>query len=498
MPGGMRVSLAPSATVTPPADQPIARITLLAKSDYLPAALGCVRDLSARHGLVGPAVETLVDAVGQVATNVIRHGFDPGEDGSFDVIIRRRPGAVVVSVEDRGLPFDFRSLADGSGSMLGALADKGGVDSVHFTNLGVAGNRVEIVKRLPSKAPDQTDAALPQTAAAPPAALDVPLVLRLMTPDDAEAVTRCTYRTYGYTAPTEKFYDAEHLRELLRGGLYEACVGVTPDGEVASFLDLERDGPDARVANTGEAMVDPRFRGHALFEKMKRFVKDHAAGKGLLGIYAEAVTVHPFSQKGEIAVGARETGVQLGDEGARVLFKDIAAGAEQKRTATVLYYGKVNEGPSRVVHPPARHRKIIRRIYEQGGLPRELGLAAPPAAARAGVKVDVFPDWSEASLTVTDYGADLPALVRSHLRELCVRRIDWIGLDLPLTVPGAEQFCDALEALGFFFAGIIPELAGGDVLRLQYLNDVDPDLEPQIASDFGRELFHYVVAARPD
>jgi hypothetical protein len=103
MPGGMRVSLAPSATVTPPADQPIARITLLAKSDYLPAALGCVRDLSARHGLVGPAVETLVDAVGQVATNVIRHGFDPGEDGSFDVIIRRRPGAVVVSVEDRAL-----------------------------------------------------------------------------------------------------------------------------------------------------------------------------------------------------------------------------------------------------------------------------------------------------------------------------------------------------------------------------------------------------------
>ncbi len=28
------------------------------------------------------------------------------------------------------------------------------------------------------------------------------------------------------------------------------------------------------------------------------------------------------------------------------------------------------------------------------------------------------------------------------------------------------------------------------------LNQVDPDLEPQIASDFGRELFRYVVAAR--
>jgi anti-sigma regulatory factor (Ser/Thr protein kinase) len=484
--------------VKPAADQSIATITLLAKDDYLPAALAFVRELCARLGLPVPAVDALASAVERVATNVIRHGFDPGEEGSFDVVIRRRPGAVVVSVEDRGLPFDFRSLADGMGSMLGPLTDKGRVDSVHFANLGVAGNQVEIVKRLPSKAPDQTDAMPPETIAPPPAPLDAPLVLRLMTPDDAEAVTRCTYRTYGYTAPDAKLYDAGHLGDLLRGGLYEACVGVTPDGEIVSFLDLERDRPDARVANTGEAMVDPRFRGHALFEKMKRFVNGHAAAKGLLGVYAEAVTVHPFSQKGEIAVGGRETGVHLGDEGSRVLFKGIEAGAEPKRTATVLYYGKVNEGPPRVVHPPARHRKIIQRIYEHGSLLRELGGDAPAATARARVKVDVFPDWSEASLTVIDYGPDLPGLVRSHLRELCVRRIDWIGLDLPLNVPGSEEFCSALEALGFFFAGVIPELDGGDVLRLQYLNDVDPDLEPKIASDFGRELFQYVVAARPD
>jgi anti-sigma regulatory factor (Ser/Thr protein kinase) len=176
------------------ADQPIAGITLAAKSDYLPSALGCVRELSARLGLTAPAVEALVAAVEQVATHVILHGFDPGEAGSFDVVIRRRPGAVVISVEDRALPFDFRSLADSTSSMLGPLAEKGLIDSVHFTNLGAAGNQVEIVKRVPSKVADQTDATLQQTIAAPAAPLDVPLVLRLMTPDDAEAVTRAGYR----------------------------------------------------------------------------------------------------------------------------------------------------------------------------------------------------------------------------------------------------------------------------------------------------------------
>jgi serine/threonine-protein kinase RsbW len=109
----------------------------------------------------------------------------------------------------------------------------------------------------------------------------------------------------------------------------------------------------------------------------------------------------------------------------------------------------------------------------------------------------VFPEWSEASITVTAYGRDLPDRVRERLRALCLQRIDWIGVDLPLSHPGAREMCASLEALGFFFAGVIPELAGdGDVLRLQYLNDIDADLgSAQIASDFGKELFAYVVGA---
>jgi len=44
--------------------------------------------------------------------------------------------------------------------------------------------------------------------------------------------------------------------------------------------------------------------------------------------------------------------------------------------------------------------------------------------------------------------------------------------------------------------GIIPELDGDDVLRLQYLHDVEADVDSvQIASEFGTELFAYVVAA---
>jgi len=42
----------------------------------------------------------------------------------------------------------------------------------------------------------------------------------------------------------------------------------------------------------------------------------------------------------------------------------------------------------------------------------------------------------------------------------------------------------------------VPELHDGDVLRLQYYNNVEIELENvQLAYDFGKELFQYVLKA---
>ena len=51
-----------------------------------------------------------------------------------------------------------------------------------------------------------------------------------------------------------------------------------------------------------------------------------------------------------------------------------------------------------------------------------------------------------------------------------------------------------LGELGFSFGAVLPELRDGDVLRLQYLNEVD--IKPEYvrtASDFGQELFDLVL-----
>ena len=90
-------------------------------------------------------------------------------------------------------------------------------------------------------------------------------------------------------------------------------------------------------------------------------------------------------------------------------------------------------------------------------------------------------------------GADLRELVRLRMRELCMHRIDCIYVDLPLSHPATCNAGDYLRELGFFFGCVVPEEREGDVLRLQYLNNLE--IKPEdahTASDFGQELLGMV------
>lgn len=99
-------------------------------------------------------------------------------------------------------------------------------------------------------------------------------------------------------------------------------------------------------------------------------------------------------------------------------------------------------------------------------------------------------------MRVSHFGKDLVDLIGFRLHELCLQKIDFIYLNLSLTHPMTQQICAPLEMKGFFFAGIIPEMFDGDVLRLQFLNNVDIDFEKvTVVSDFGKEIFDYVVKA---
>ena len=223
---------------------------------------------------------------------------------------------------------------------------------------------------------------------------------------------------------------------------------------------------------------------------MKTFMAERAGNVGMYGLYSEATAVHPYSQRGNLQLGAMETGFLLGYIPASVSYKQIGEDREGRRGSVALFYMRVNDEPEREIHPPAEYQAEIQAVIEHNGLLRVIPDGVEPRITPLSrMSVEVRQDHNLAFVRVEEPGADLAELVGSHLRDLCMHRVDCSYVDLPLSHPATLRA--ELKNLGVFFGGIIPEAhaGGGDVLRLQYLNNVEVEpADVSTASDFGKEL----------
>jgi anti-sigma regulatory factor (Ser/Thr protein kinase)/GNAT superfamily N-acetyltransferase len=475
-------------------ERPVARVTVMADEGFLPAVVDFVGRVAHRLGLRNRAAERLDLAVEAVCRNVIEHAFEAGEEGSYDVEVLRRPGQIVIAVEDRGLPFDYATLQGAGTTALPEMLRHSFADEVRFVNLGRGGNRVELVKHLPhgdvrEELPEEEHH---RVVRAPSVSEDVPLEIRMMRPEESTELSRCVYRSYGYSYDWDYVYYPDRIRELQEGGLMRSCVAVTPEGEFVGHLAVRVEHPDSRVGEAGQAVVDPRFRGHRLFEKMKTFLAERARERGMYGLYSEATAVHPYSQRGNLKLGAGETGFLLGYIPASVSYKEIGEDREGRRGSVALFYMRTTDEPERTICPPEEYREAVRLVVEHNGLRRVVedspDAEVPPSSR---MSVNVRRDHNLAFVQVEEPGADLPELVEARLQELRLHGVDCVYADLPLSHPATSRAGTGLGDLGFFFGGIIPEAGaiGGDVLRLQYLNEVEIKAEDvHTASDFGKEL----------
>ncbi|HEX2739193.1 MAG TPA: ATP-binding protein [Rubrobacter sp.] len=470
-------------------EEPIALVTVSADTGFLPPVIHFVKQMSDRLGLGDAAAEHMDRAIELVCRNVIQHAFGPGEEGSYDIYVLRGPGQVIVAVEDQGLPFDYSRLQEGKDRTLLEIVHRS-FDEIRFKNLGRHGNRVELIKHLPHT--DVRDH-LPEDEhrrTVEAAEEDGPLEIRMMRPEESIELSRCVYRSYGYSYDWDYIYYPDRIRELQEKGLMRSCVAVTPGGEFAGHLAITVERPDSPVGEAGQAVVDPRFRGHHLFPKMKTFMAERAGNAGMYGLYSEATAVHPYSQRGNLQLGAKETGFLLGYIPASVSYKQIGENREGRRGSVALFYMRVNDEPEREIHPPTAYREEIQAVIEHNGLRRVIADGVgPQMSSLSRMSVEVRKDHNLAFVRVEEPGADLAELVDRHLRDLCLHRVDCVYVDLPLSHPATRRA--GLKNLGVFFGGIIPEAhaGGGDVLRLQYLNnvEVEPD-DVSTASDFGHEL----------
>ena len=317
--------------------------------------------------------------------------------------------------------------------------------------------------------------------------------------DESGVLVGLVTEVYGDTYDAEWVYQADEIARRITDGQLVSTVGRQPDGTAIGHLALMVEHGMATVVHAGVAVVTKAARGHHLFTRLKRFGAQWATSAGYLGIFSEATAAHPFSQRANIDLGATETGFLLGWIPSTVS-NNAAEGRSTHRESVALFYLQTNEGPVRPVYAPARHREVVNAIITASGSRGQLAMAPPdtPVPAASEVLVQVREDHNLAIITVTTPGADIREvleLTRDRLMRVDGR--DAVYVDLPLENPATEILLDACDdSLTFGFAGVFPnQHVGGDVLRLQSLNDVEIRADDiATASPHGAALLAYVVA----
>ena len=326
---------------------------------------------------------------------------------------------------------------------------------------------------------------------------DAPIEIRLMRSEDCVSAAHAFFRCYGSSYECDWSYQPDAFAERLERREMVSVVAIDEPGEVVGHLGVDLDRPDAKVGDSAHAIVDPRYRGHHLFESMKTFMAEWAKEGGMYGLVSDATAAHPYSQRGNLALGAHETGFLLGSIRAGVDYKAIVPGDEGHRLTTATFYLRTNDEPDRTSHAPETIHPFLERVYAHGSFRREIVADHPVPNGETRLTETDWTDDDEVLLTATHVGPDLHEVLASRLESATARDAAVIYLDLPLAEPATASI-DVAD-LGFFYGSVMPELRDdGDVLRLQLLHGVDPHVgEIATASDFGRTLLTEIAESMP-
>ena len=313
--------------------------------------------------------------------------------------------------------------------------------------------------------------------------------------EDAEPIAQLLYANYELSYVHPDFYRPRWLCEELLAGRLLSSVAVHGSEVVAHHALLP--SPDAPVAETGVAVVAPAYRGLGVFGRLSEHTLARARAVGLQAVYARAVTVHPYSQRAELAHGYRETAVCLAASPGRGTMRAIgAATAAGRRTALMISFLPLQRG-SRRASLPERYRDRLLATYG------ELGFAAPAPAEAAGLAprlvVTREADAAVGVLSIGGWDDRLAAEAIGTVRMLLAEHVDVIYIDLDLEATAdPDAAVETLRDQGFSYAGLWLHGAGNhDHLRLQRLNSPDVELDAiATASAAGQELVRYVLADR--
>ena len=327
------------------------------------------------------------------------------------------------------------------------------------------------------------------------AELHPPFHIRRLEPDDASSLVRCFERCYGKTYPNGDFYDAQQLRDRIETGTLRSVVAIDSTGEVVGHTGLTVRQPapteiareaqlrQARAAIAGNTVVDPDFRGRGVLRNLGTALQELTLSDGFVGYVHYPTTAHTIMQRRSVERNGVETGLLLAYIPDTTNYGELAEPDEEGRgrLAVTVVYQPFTRAPLRKVYLPDCYAERVQAMYREVNLKR---LRLPkndrelPTTSNLLLDMDRRRDLLRMQIETigVDLGEQIDTLLETYPSSDSAPAI--VHVDLALDDPGTEIAVETLQARGFFYGGLLPELAHTDVLRMQRLHALPPGPDP--------------------
>ncbi len=401
----------------------------------------------------------------------LRTSFEKGEKAEIEIITTITDIKFFVSLIERGLPFGYKEAKSDDLSNISLNIIKSKCKKVEWINHGKQGTEMRIhFSRPGSKAKDITQYDFIQTQEQHKPSNNIQI--ELLKPGYAYQVSQIIYRSYGYTYPNEDMYYPEIIENLNKQGRLISIVAVDKAyDKIIGHYAIERYNK-GDVAELGQAVVDPDYRGMGLLIKMREKVEETAKKLNIKGLYSQPVASHTRTQRVNENFGSRVCGISFGLVPREFNYKKMEKIKPLNERETCFLYFKPLTRTARSVYIPQKHGKIIRDIYSWLGIELKTPEDTIRCDKKSTIDAKYNASWGFATINVLSVGEDLIKRVRTSLSQIQLSTdAEIIFLNIPLSDCPLDPYIEGIENLGFFFCGILPyAIEGKDIIRFQHLN----------------------------
>ena len=405
-------------------------------------------------------------ALEEILASVFSYGYNNDRVHTVDVVISAGEGVLRVSVMDKGLPYDYRTLLETrSADSANILTHMQNGPMMRFLGKG---GREQIVS-FPT---GPRAAGVPECPEAREPVDFGSIVIHPMRPEEGIQVAQCLYDEFGYTYVNDIVYYPDRFAEAVSSGRMLSYTAVAPSGEVAGHLTLVKTPLLPGTAELAMGVVRKRYRKGSVMTRLTEAVMGAASEDSLTSIYAQPVGFHPYTQKTCISNGMSPCAVNFNYAGADM---EMSYYSEHRRQHVFMAV-RMMADVRRTVHCPPDAGDVVGFVVRGCGLDRQSAEPAEPSpGSRTVLDTDIHPASASASIFVRAAGEDVAEAVRRANKSARDSRCEVAFIYINLQDPCAPSAYDAARGLGYFAAGMFPGTSENDwlVMHNTFIGGID-------------------------